>query len=133
MLMQNFKSAADLGISEPQKEALMKTLVLLETGRLVHVRETELDYSKAVDRRSSFTGHFNMMDVFFEHKCGTVACIKGTAELISGVTVGGTIALDELFYTNYMNGRDITPDQAAVALRSYLTTGDARWDLAVAA
>lgn len=29
MLMQSFQSAADLGISEAQKEALMKTLVLL--------------------------------------------------------------------------------------------------------
>jgi len=135
MLMQNFKSADDLGITEQQKEALIKTLVLLETGKLVHVPETELDYSNTVcrrSRRSRFTGHFNMADVTFEHKCGTVACIKGTAELISGITVGGTEALDELFYTNHMNNRDITPEQAAVALRSYLTIGDARWDLAIA-
>lgn len=131
MLMQNLRTAAELDITELQRDALVKTLVLLETGKLVHVPETEMDYSKCVERRSRFTGHFNMMDVMFEHSCGTVACIKGTAELISGVIVQGPEALDELFYTRYMHGRDITPEQAATALRSYLTTGNARWDLAV--
>lgn len=32
MLAQSFKSADELGITEPQRNALHKTLVLLETG-----------------------------------------------------------------------------------------------------
>jgi hypothetical protein len=32
MLAQNFMTAADLGISEAQLDALRKTLVLFETG-----------------------------------------------------------------------------------------------------
>lgn len=130
MLAQSFLPAADLGITEPQRDALMKTLVLLETGKLRHVPEEELvNYAR---RPPAFAGLFNMAHVRFEHDCGTVGCIKGTAEMISGVSLDCLgPALHELFYTACMNGRDITPDQAATALRSYLSTGDAKWHEAI--
>ena len=35
MLAQNFKAADELGITEEQIEALIKTLVMLETGKLI--------------------------------------------------------------------------------------------------
>ncbi len=58
MLMQNFKSAADLEITERQKEALVKTLVLLETGKLEHVQNREnLTF---VESGHDFSGKFNM-------------------------------------------------------------------------
>ncbi|HEU0083809.1 MAG TPA: hypothetical protein VFQ87_13170, partial [Bradyrhizobium sp.] len=57
MLAQNFRSADDLGITEPQHQALRKTLVLLETDQLTHVEP--LDRSA---ERGSFTGHFNMCE-----------------------------------------------------------------------
>jgi hypothetical protein len=139
MLMQNFKSAADLGLTERQKAALMKTLVLLETGKLQHVRPS--DQSTGDYRQDGkFTGHFNMGRWRAVEDCGTVCCIAGTSELIGGVifpteNYGKNHALKRLFWVNGFFGNDlslITPAQAATALRSYLTTGEARWDLALA-
>jgi hypothetical protein len=138
MLMQNFKSAADLGISEPQKEALMKTLVLLETGKLQHIPDRD-GFDMDFHATAAFSGKFNMNS--WKHtyaKCGTVCCIGGTAELIGGVDFEDTTKYGtELYNLLYPNAGDeldwdnITIAQAAMALRSYLTTGDARWDLAV--
>lgn len=137
MLMQNFKAADDLGITEPQKDALIKTLVLLETGKLVHVPKYQI---KSLEGDSGFTGHFNMNSWTVEGSCGTVACIGGTAELVGGLerdsledVTNRNAELDLLFYPNL--GRYdwglVTVEQAATALRSFLTTGSARWDLAV--
>lgn len=81
MLAQNFKSADELGITDQQKEALMKTLVLMETGRLIHVERPKV------------------------------------------------VSPDDGGVSDW---KTIIPAQAATALRSYLTTGDSRWDLAVA-
>ena len=131
MLAQSFQSAADLGISEPQKEALMKTLVLLETGKLVHATEFNHDFGE-----EAFSGHFNMAHWKDTASCGTVCCIGGTAELIGGVdlstTMGADGSLQELFCpSDVADWKSVTPAQAARALRSYLTTGDAKWTEAV--
>lgn len=132
MLAQNFKTADELRISGAQLSALQKTLVLLETGKLIHApfdgdgrREGE-----------EFTGHFNMGRWNAVQACGTVCCIAGTAELIGGIRFPDHPPgrLGNLFYAGELGERvltTITPQQAATALRSYLTTGDARWDLAV--
>jgi hypothetical protein len=139
MLMQNFKSAADLEITEQQKDALAKTLVLLETAKLEHIPDRN-DLDVDFDAEAEFSGKFNMNSWSHTYKkCGTVCCIGGTAELIGGVdfedaTKHGT-PLYNLFYPDAGDDLDwdrITIAQAAAALRSYLTTGDARWDLALA-
>jgi hypothetical protein len=130
MLAQNFKSADDLGITEPQHQALRKTLVLLETDKLAHVEPVD----RCADR-GSFTGHFNMCEWNTASACGTVCCIGGTAELIGNVKFepqGLPEGLDELFFPNAFRVEDVTPSQAATALRAYLTTGDAKWHEAVA-
>lgn len=141
MLAQSFKSAANLGITEPQKEALMKTLVLLETGKLAHWNAHEENEKWVGWKDRKFSGHFNMRAWSHPHDCGTACCIGGTAEFIGSLepyslddTANGNDELYGLFYPQGLK-RDygeITPAQAATALRSYLTTGDARWDLAVA-
>lgn len=139
MLAQNFKSAADLNISEAQKDALCKVLVLLETGHLEHAERPSGRFLDA-EEGCNFTGHFNMDSWnIVKHGCGTIACIGGTAELLAGKKIfngGDDISARELERLFYPPGvRDweaITTDQAATALRSYLTTGEARWDLAVA-
>lgn len=130
MLMQNFKSAVDLGISEPQRDALQKTLVLLETGKLKFAPA-----GLSPDNSSSeFTGHFNMQWFNKRDECGTVCCICGTAELIGDVEFGPLkYELNDLNALFFGDGKtsvplyDIRPEQAARALRSYLTTGDANW------
>lgn len=145
MLAQSFQTAADMEITEPQKEALIKTLVLLETGKLVHASKRMVLESPEIERAPSFSGLFNMRswgaDDDFTSECGTIACIGGTADLIAGEPLfaltnhNSNKNLYELFYPPTLHWDlwyDITPAQAATALRNYLTTGDARWDLAVA-
>ena len=130
MLAQNFRSADDLGITEPQNAALRKTLVLLETDKLMHVEPVD----RCADR-GSFTGHFNMCEWNTASACGTVCCIGGTAELIGNVKFEPQAlpeGLDELFFPNALRIEDVTTSQAATALRAYLTTGDAKWHEAVA-
>lgn len=134
MLAQSFKSAAELEITEPQRDALQKVLIMLETGKLRHV--TEL--GEGEPDQPEFSGLFNLGNWYAPHQCGTVACIGGTAELISGVSLtgwwsnAGLVGLfaPKLLGMKYYN--DITPTHAARALRSYLTTGDAKWTEAVA-
>jgi hypothetical protein len=133
MLAQSFKSAEELGISEKQQEALCKVLVLLETDRLRHVPASEIHN---VFRPYEYAGLFNMHYSYAESDCGTVACIRGTAELISGVRFEVwelPDALHDLFY-EWGPCRTLDPStaQAATALRNYLTMGHPRWDLAVA-
>jgi hypothetical protein len=139
MLAQSFKSAVELGITEPQRDALCKTLVLLETGKLEHAYSDINGFDATV--RPKFDGLFNMGTWgTVSQRCGTVACIGGTAELIGNVSFGQLphhnlpINLRKLFYATGVqsNWRDITPAQAATALRSYLTCGDAKWHEAIA-
>lgn len=140
MLAQNFKTADELGIQEDWRAALAKTLVLLETGKLRLADTIHQKFDNEAKRK--FDGLFNMSCWgSVAHRCGTIACIGGTAELVGNVSFGHhlshitelPIELHELFYVKRHNidWHRITPSQAATALRSYLTTGDARWDLAV--
>ncbi|MBR0868901.1 hypothetical protein JQ633_00915 [Bradyrhizobium tropiciagri] len=144
MLAQNFKSADELKISEAQKDALIKTLVLLETGKLIHASPDDEDFFinnswEEAGLKPRFDGRFNLGTWAATANCGTVACIGGTAEAISGVRFHGWMdrldGLRDLFTPQCLSFREwskVTPTEAATALRSYLTTGDARWDLAVA-
>lgn len=135
MLAQNFKSTADLGLSDDEYAALVTTLGMLERGELVHVRIS--DQPTFRHDASGFTGHFNMGEWQEGFHCGTVCCIGGTAELIGQVefNICDNHALEELFYPTALTPRhlwdDITIEQAARALRSFLTTGHANWKDAV--
>lgn len=131
MLAQNFKAAADLELSEPQFDALRKTLVLLETGKLVYAKAHGTIRQIRSERK--FSGYFNMEYHYSDEDCGTVCCISGTAELVGGVKFETlrNRPLYDLFYPRCAEGWSATPAQAAIALRSYLTTGNARWDLAM--
>lgn len=131
MLAQNFKTAAELGISEVEIQSLIKVLGMLERG--------EID-----------AAHFSMMNYRREEACGTVGCLCGWAHMVSSAAfpevsseVGWTTTLlgerlneatKSLFAIgcNFNAWAAAEPRHAALALRSYLTTGDARWDLALA-
>lgn len=142
MLMQNFKTADELMLTERQFAALTKTLVLLETDALKHVELFDNDFPASPDARDGeFTGHFNMNGWNLQKTCGTVCCIGGTAELVGGLlqnelahAAGLNPKLWSLFYPDalgFYDWNNIAPSQAARALRSYLTTGDADWRSAV--
>jgi len=130
MLAQNFKSAADLEISEPQREALMKTLVMLETGKLEHVPllSVKPDYGVCHEMNA----FFNMIVSYGHVDCGSVGCLRGTAERVGNVSFpifprDTTDGLHDLFYNGRAIASDPGTEQAARALRSYLTTGNAKW------
>lgn len=127
MLAQNFKSAAELRITQMQHKALMKTLVLLETGKLTHHKVTGIESGNP----DKFTGHFNMMFWNMKMNCGTVCCIGGTAELVGKTSFNkgpNPSNLEDLFCPYDINDWDlITTAHAAQALRNYLTIGNAQW------
>lgn len=131
MLAQNFKTATDLSITDAELGALIKVLGMLERDELRHSSIGEETVSDC----------FNMGPYIVEGTCGTIGCIAGWAHLVSGRTVfpwvlhglKGTESIPqnlwELFHCNgvFSDRENITPAQAAVALRSYLTTGDTNW------
>lgn len=67
-----------------------------------------------------------------EDDCGTVACIGGTAEMVGDVSFSKyTLELMKLFFPNrwlLLTMSTITVEQAAQALRNYLTTGTPDWE-----
>ena len=116
MLAQNFLSYQELEISEAQHQSLISTLGRMERGEIP-------------------SNKFNMMRVG-EPDCGTVGCILGWARgsasnpVWDNSNMFATEALRNLFmpdtYYEFMAwGAKV--EQAAMALRSYLTTGHANW------
>lgn len=133
MLAQNFKSASDLQISDVELSALITVLGMLERGELVH-EENMYDYPPLGNK-------FNMGIALTQTSCGTLGCIAGWAYAVSNREAfteivssngwnrknKGLIKLFGIGYrTHYLS--QYTTDQAAVALRSYLTTGEAKWE-----
>lgn len=131
MLAQNFKTPTDLGISDIEFDALLKVLGMLEREEI---------------KPEQFT-----MDRVL-HNCGTPACMCGWANYVSE---GKAFPLRNRKYSTmepswkripkdllilFAYGSSAGPDmarrattsQAANALRSYLTHGEARWAEALA-
>lgn len=130
MLARSFKTAAELNIPEDQYQALLKTLDVFET-------DSKLVWTERPDRVRSdvtpkFDHLFNMNCWNSTFPCGTISCIGGSAELISGIrmqTNKKTIQLHNLFYPYEIhNWNLITPEIATQALRNYLTRGRAMWE-----
>lgn len=128
MLAQNFKTAEELGLAEVEVEALITVLRMLERGDIARAQ-------------------FHMGR--FRDECKTPACICGWAYYISSGRAFSELtahcgpiilhrrvskSLSELFRLTEArdSGADITPAQAAVALRNYLTHGEPRWAEAMA-
>lgn len=109
MLAQNFKTPTALGISDIEFESLVKVLGMLERGEI----EKE---------------QFDMRDVW--HPCGAPACLIGWAGHVSGRELFTGRRSQDLFLL--FASRRATPAQAAIALRNYLTTGEANWAEALA-
>jgi hypothetical protein len=142
MLAQNFKSAADLDITDKQLEGLIQVLGLLEREEVTHVRvcDTDCFYNENRKPPVGFTGAFNMGNIYTVADCQTAACIAGTADLFCGTDFApagdlrfGDLPGDliDLFCPNVIETEAweaILPSQAAAALRNYLTLGEARWD-----
>ena len=125
MLAQNFKTAIDLGITSAEHDVLIKVLGMLERGELVH------------DRRGTgrLPNGFNMDHWGSQTECGSVGCIYGWCRFVGKSDMlfeKEPPAVKRLFRVDHLHDEvkqwsDITPDQAASALRNYLTLGEARW------
>jgi hypothetical protein len=141
MLAQSFKTAVELYLTDEQRTALIEVLALLETEKLPHIPNLFLGPWSSRYVRGQY---FNMGKWLENYNCGTVSCIAGTACLISGNgalfnsvrrpsgLVGMLFSrkhrtLRRLFFPNVRSFDDITTEQAATALRSFLTTGDFDW------
>lgn len=132
----NFMTADALGIEQDVYNALVKTLVLFESDQ---VRWFDPDESEDAWEGElaipKFSGLFNMNQWKNTTKCGTVACIGGTAELIGNLTRGDlgchrNMALRSLFYPYEVEESrwdDIKVHEAAKALRNYLEGGHPNW------
>ncbi len=140
MLAQNFKTAEDLGIQDEELAALITVLGMLERGELKHVPDDSSRGAFPVYPQHAKVGMFNMNWWSNAVDCGTVCCIGGTVEAIMKKYLSDGSSrnphLRKLFYPgNAIRDRDgysgITPDQAAAAVRSYLTTGNANWRSAI--
>jgi hypothetical protein len=130
MLAQNFKTPADLMISNELHRTLITVLGMLERDELKHtiVNEGFAD----VDPRNGTIGLFNMAWWgVADDNCGTVMCIGGTCEAILRRQLthaeDGTQWCHSLFYPAVRNMDAVTVAQAAQATRNYLTDGDPRW------
>jgi hypothetical protein len=128
VLAQNFKTAKELDLADVEVEALISVLRMLERGDIA--------------REEFHMGHFR-------HECRTPACICGWAYHVSRgrafselISPYGPLLLhrrvsqsvSELFRLTEArgSGSEITPAQAAIALRNYLTHGEPRWAEALA-
>ena len=146
MLAQNFKTPADLEITEVEFEAFVKTLGVIERGEIRHVWTKDDLFTEGNDFEyvaKKFDALFNMDNVYTRADCGTAACIAGTCDLLFKTRFAPTgnlrsnlsEPLMNLFCPNDVNWNcwpSITVEQAAIALRNYLTYGEPRWAEALA-
>lgn len=130
MLARTILSAKQLNVTEEEKQALLLVLSALERNEAPHLKgvSSEFDGNKK-------PGFFNMSVVIGKHECDTTACILGWARFLSNN--------NNLFYTAWERNQlgvlfgmtrkpiplnQITPGQAAQALRNFLSTADPRWE-----
>lgn len=133
MLAQNFKTASDLGLKGTEYRALITVLGMLERDEIPFEGEGQ----RTTGKPQSDPVAFNMYHVYGQASCGTVCCLAGWTEYIARVPAfslferrDGDLGLEELFdpyFGEALSLNRITPSQAAVALRGFLTTGEADW------
>lgn len=134
MLAQAFLPHTTLGLSQAERTALIKVLGVLERDELPHYERPGFSLVHA-DEEFNPVG-FNMARFHANAACGTVHCIAGLAEVLGGLglfTLTDRKMLGKPLGDLFGIGKsaaaltDITPAQAAQALRNFLTTGAAGW------
>jgi len=124
----SFKTATELGLTEPQRCGLVRALAALESGQLAY--------------EDRWIDTFNMGQ--WGGKCGTACCLGGSAEVFGRLTQHelhhqsnqlsriGNQELRKLFYPHHhIHAFHATTKQGAAALRHYLTTGKENWQMAM--
>ncbi len=128
MLAQSFKTPEDLGLRDIEFNSLVTVLGMLEREELEffdHDKRVFHELTKCVPTPKFFSmAYWSALT-----SCGSVCCIGGTAEVIGRFKFSDeTPELFRLLYGPFgALSHEITPAQAAVALRNYLTYGEPRW------
>jgi hypothetical protein len=132
MLARSFLTAADLGISEIEHDALIKVLHMLERGELKHRPDNP--------SISTIPNAFSMGHWGRKEDCGSIGCIRGWARFVANDdtlfarpvpdAVYGLFTVEDIHDKPWT---DITPAEAAHAVSNYLTTGASRWKSVLAA
>lgn len=121
MLAVNWMTAEALDITESEKDALVKTLYMLESG--------ELEWTD----RPNIPNGFNMTDIMIKSDCGTQGCILGWARTFDERAFPGSSGrnfprkMNALFMPSNYRYENYTVAEAAHALRTYLVTGTPDW------
>jgi hypothetical protein len=127
MLAYSYKTAKELRLSNKQHAALIDVLSLLDDGVLKHVPITT----------EFVIGGFNMCD-YTGDWCDSIHCIAGWADHLHGTRFEKQMrsgranhALLQLFTVDSYDPdfmETITVEEAATALRNYLTLGKPEWE-----
>lgn len=154
MLARTIKSAAELGISDIEHESLLKVLDKLERGELVHARGVYKDVlSRPAGESFNMADYLSVEDcgtagciAGWMHLVSGGVCYKRLNFWTQGMLDYNKVALphlipmvrfnlipdalNELFHVARadVDLEDITPDQAAQAIRNYLSMGEPRWE-----
>lgn len=114
MLARNFMEPKSLGVTDKEFVNLVTVLGMLERGDI----ESRL---------------FDMRTVG-KPECGSPGCIIGWMKTLAGTKHFGGERMFEGGLSELVACRsNVSPEQAAIALRNFLTTGRPSWDDALAA
>lgn len=108
--MLKTKTAKELNLTGAEKKALIGVMGRLDKNELKHRTDFDMD----------------------KWSCGNIHCIGGWADAIYKTNFNCKPyddALDELFFAREarIDRGDITPKQAAKAIKNFLTKGDPKW------
>jgi hypothetical protein len=137
MLSQNFKTAAELKLTDAEFAAAITLLGMLERDEIPH--EPHTPYCIEKPKQGEKPNKFNMNLVYGSYLCDTTACFCGWIEYLAKsaplslankvVSAGVRDGRFELMYAATRS--DITTSEAAIALRNFLTFGEPRWSEAL--
>ena len=132
MLAQNFRGAADLGISDAEFESLVRALGAFERGE--------------IPAKLFNMGHPGDQDMWNENDCGSPACILGWARFLARRRLFHNVAEYQLgiraLFMMGLGAEEIdwcaspspfiaNTQQAARAIRNFLTVGHPHWAAAM--
>lgn len=122
MLAQNFMTAETLNISEQFHSALITLLGMMERGEIPDKAFTMAWWRRDIRDISEARAP----------ECGTACCIGGWAEYLARVEHGAFYgeaanSAESLCYPQRWVMLEASSAHGALAIRNYLTTGDAKW------
>lgn len=131
---ESFLRAATLGITDSERDVLIRSLYLLESGTIKDRGNAIYTGGPNFSDKPAMPTMFNMGSCSIETDCGTASCILGIGRAISGnwnfmnYSVGTTHSAYRLFFPTVAGAIHCTdPKKGARALRSYLEIGNPKW------